>query len=358
MGIYKRSNSPYWLIRITSPSGRRIQRSAKTQDKKLAQQLHDKIKNELWAVDRLGKKQQRMWKEAAVRWVKERHYKRSLDKDIATIGWLDKHLAPLFLDDISRTKIEEIAEIKAKEGVKPRTVNNILQLIRSILRIARDEWEWLDKVPSVKLRKEPQGIVRWLTREEARRLIKELPPHLANAAIFSLATGLRAANVYKLKWCHIDFERKHAFVNWDQSKSKKPIPVPLNEDAMDVLHRIRAETNRILADKKYQFKVDEEHVFLYQGHPVKQLATRAWYFALDRAKIKNFRWHDLRHTWASWHVQNGTSLHELQQLGGWSCYNMVLRYAHLSSDQLTNAANRISGAKLVQHGDKGELDKL
>ena len=64
--------------------------------------------------------------------------------------------------------------------------------------------------------------------------------------------------------------------------------------------------------------------------------------ALVRAGIDNFRWHDLRHTWASWHVQSGTSLQELQQLGGWSDYEMVLRYAHLSSDHLRLAAERIT----------------
>ena len=61
-----------------------------------------------------------------------------------------------------------------------------------------------------------------------------------------------------------------------------------------------------------------------------------------RAGIENFRWHDLPHTWASWHVQNGTSLQELQQLGGWSSYDMVLRYAHLSSDHLKEAAAKVA----------------
>lgn len=69
---------------------------------------------------------------------------------------------------------------------------------------------------------------------------------------------------------------------------------------------------------------------------------KAWRAALKRAGIKNFRWHDLRHTWASWHVQSGTSLQELQVLGGWSSFDMVLRYAHLSSDHLRSAAERIS----------------
>ena len=70
--------------------------------------------------------------------------------------------------------------------------------------------------------------------------------------------------------------------------------------------------------------------------------------ALKDCKIVNFRWHDLRHTWASWHIQSGTSLQELQQLGGWSSFVMVLRYAHLSSEHLTNAARRIDDTILSQ----------
>jgi integrase len=76
--------------------------------------------------------------------------------------------------------------------------------------------------------------------------------------------------------------------------------------------------------------------------------TQAWRKALSRAGIKDFKWHDLRHTWASWHVQNGTSLQELQQLGGWATFEMVLRYAHLSSAHLKDAAERIYVTKTLQ----------
>jgi len=74
----------------------------------------------------------------------------------------------------------------------------------------------------------------------------------------------------------------------------------------------------------------------------------AWRNALSRAGIENFRWHDLRHTWASWHVQNGTSLQELQVLGGWASLEMVLRYAHLSGDHLKAAADRVPATFLLQ----------
>ncbi|MDF1683450.1 MAG: tyrosine-type recombinase/integrase [Legionellaceae bacterium] len=62
---------------------------------------------------------------------------------------------------------------------------------------------------------------------------------------------------------------------------------------------------------------------------------------------------NLRHTWASWHVQSGTSLQELQQLGGWSSFEMVLRYAHLSSDHLRSAANRIGSMMQLKVGVEG-----
>ena len=74
--------------------------------------------------------------------------------------------------------------------------------------------------------------------------------------------------------------------------------------------------------------------FTYQGKRIKQVSTKAWYLARARAGLTDFRFHDLRHTWASWHIQHGTPLFALQELGGWECERMVRRYAHLSADHL------------------------
>ncbi len=76
-------------------------------------------------------------------------------------------------------------------------------------------------------------------------------------------------------------------------------------------------------------------MFVYHGRPVYQTVTEAWRKALRRARISDFRWHDLRHTWASWHVQRGTPLQVLKELGGWETLEMVQRYTHLSADYLT-----------------------
>jgi integrase len=73
----------------------------------------------------------------------------------------------------------------------------------------------------------------------------------------------------------------------------------------------------------------------FNGKPIGQVNTEAWRKALKRAGIADFRWHDLRHTWTSWHVQAGTSLHVLQELGGWSDFKMVQRYAHMAPEHLS-----------------------
>ena len=172
------------------------------------------------------------------------------------------------------------------------------------MRKAEREWEWIERAPLIRMLKEDTKRVRWLTHEEAIRLIKELPSHLADIAAFSLATGLRKSNVTGLQWSEIDLVRRHALIHPDQAKTRKAIPVPLNEMAIEIIRK--------------QLGKHQQFVFTYKGNHIIQCNTKAWRNALKRAGIESFRWHDLRHTWASWRVQNGTSLQELQQLGGWT----------------------------------------
>ncbi|UUZ47105.1 site-specific integrase [Massilia sp. B-10] len=130
------------------------------------------------------------------------------------------------------------------------------------------------------------------------------------------------------QWSQVDLARGFAWIHPDQSKTRKAIAVPLNADAMRVL--------------TLQLGKHAAHVFTFKGEKVSQVSTAAWYKALKRASIENFRWHDLRHTWASWHVQNGTPLHVLQELGGWESEAMVRRYAHLSASHLAIGCHEVA----------------
>jgi integrase len=338
MAIYRRGTT--WWVRFTAPNGQRIRRSAGTEDKQKAQEYHDRLKAEQWRVYQLGEKPRRTWQEAAVRWLRDRDYKADHLRDKAKLRWLDRHLGGLYLDEISRDVIDRLADTKKCES-SPSTANRHLALIRAILRAARDDWEWIDKIPRIRLYPEPKKRVRWITQDEARQLLVQLPTHLADMAEFTLATGLRQRNVSYLRWDQVSLERRMAWIHADQAKSRKAIAVPLNADALRIIQRWQGK--------------HPDYVFVYQGHPVDRTSTKAWYAALERAGISDFRWHDLRHTWASWHVQQGTSLQELMELGGWASFEMVLRYAHLSGERLRGAVNRLEGTILTQSESEQHL---
>jgi integrase len=106
--------------------------------------------------------------------------------------------------------IERIAEAKLAEGCSNATVNRTLALLRAILRRADRDWEWIDRAPAVRLLKEPTRRIRFLTQDQAAALLRELPEHLRDMATFTLATGLRAANVTGLTWEQVNLERKQA----------------------------------------------------------------------------------------------------------------------------------------------------
>lgn len=193
----------------------------------------------------------------------------------------------------------------------------------------------MDSTPSVRLFPENAKRVRWLSHEESNRLIHELPEHLKSMVRFTLSTGLRESNVTRLQWDQIDMQRRCAWVHADQAKGKKAIAVPLNSDAIAVIRE--------------QIGKHKTHVFTYKGNPVTRANNHAWEKALMRAGITDFRWHDLRHTWASWHVQNGTPSHVLKELGGWADLTMVMRYAHLSCKHLEEYAGNSKGVTNLLH---------
>jgi len=323
-----------WWIDIRTPNGGRIRRSAGTADKALAQEFHDQLKAEAWRTARLGERPRRTWNDAVVRWLKEAAHKATIESDKAHLRWLDRFLGGRALDQINRGLIDRITDARVAEGVSNATVNRTLEVVRAILKKCVNEWEWLDRSPRVRMLKEPTRRIRFITCREAQRLLAELPAHLADMAAFTLATGLRRANVTGLQLTQVDLVRRQAWIHPDQAKARKAIAVPLNSEAV--------------ANVRKQIGRHATHVFSFKGKSIRQVSTKAWYQALKRAGIKDCRWQDLRHTWASWHVQNGTPLHALQELGGWESAEMVRRYAHLTVEHLAPYADRLAALRVVE----------
>ncbi|MXS76859.1 site-specific integrase [Nitrosomonas sp. JL21] len=258
----------------------------------------------------------------------ETQHKKSHHEDVAKINWLQQFFRGKYLDELTRDLIAKIGELKRQQST-PATANRLLALIRAILRRSALDWEWIDKPPVIKLYREAKRRVRYLSATQASMLIQELPQHLADMVTFSLATGLRRSNVTKLEWSQVDMQRNVAWIHGDQAKAGKPIHVTLNATAIAVLTR--------------QIGKHPRSVFSYKGKPITQVNTKAWYKALKRAGIKDFRWHDLRHTWASWLTQNGVPLNVIQEMGAWESAEMVRRYAHLAPEQFAQHARVLDG---------------
>ena len=324
--LYKRGKT--WWISFTTPNGQRIRRSAGTTEKAQAEELHDSLKAQAWRQVQLGDRPAYTWDDAGVRWLDERGYKATIQKDMEHLTWLQSYFRGKPLTEMNRSFIMEVLEIKKKE-TSPASANRVLALVRAVLRMCV-EWDWLDSAPKLRQYPENKRRVRWLTADEAARLLNELPDHLRDMAHFSLATGLRQSNVSGLLWEQVDLTRKVTWIHPDQSKNRKAIGVSLTDTAVAIIRR--------------QIGKNPIYIFTFKGQPIHQVNTKAWRNALKRAGINNFRWHDLRHTWASWHVQAGTPISRLQEMGGWESVEMVRRYAHLAPEHLAGDSANIEGA--------------
>ena len=325
-GVYRRANSRYWWIATTLPDGQRIRQSAGTEDRKEAEALLAKFKLEAFRAANFGIKPERSWQEAVVRYLTSKSTLRSF-RDVQRIcRMLDPYLGRLMLSQINGDIIWQVTQGELKRGNAVATVNRYLALVRSVLRMARDEWQWLDSVPKVRLLSGEVERDRWLTRAEADRLIAACAPHFAALVRFALATGCRAREITGLEWDRVDLARRTAWLN--RTKNGTPRGVPLNSDAIAVLEAERGK--------------HPVYCFTYRGEPIGwDVTNTAWRTALRKAGISDFRFHDLRHTWASWHRQAGTSCDELKDLGGWKTRSMVDRYAKFATENLAVAAARI-----------------
>lgn len=329
-GVYRRPDSRHWWICTTLPDGRRIRQSSGTEILEEAHALLAKLKLDAYRETHFGIKPKRSWQEAVVRYLAIKASLRSY-RDLQRIcRMLDPYLSVRTLDEITGDVIWSIVQKELKRGNKPATVNRYLALIRNLLRTARDEWQWIDNFPMIRPLPGEVERDRWLTREEANRLISVSPPHLAALIRFALSTGCRASEITGLGWERVDLDRQTAWLN--RTKNGTSRGVPLNADAVAVLKEVVGN--------------HPEFCFTYRGAPIRwDVTNTAWHTAIEKAGLTDVRFHDLRHTWASWHRQAGTSCDELKDLGGWKSRNMVDRYAKFATENLTVAAARIEQGK-------------
>ena len=180
MSLRKRGG--IWWVDVRAPNGERVRRTTETANKALAQEFHDRVKSELWRIAKLSDKPQHLWNEAVVRWLKEQSHKATAKEDVSKLRWLHRYLDGKDLTHITRATLDRIIDAKLALGHRNATVNRTLELVRAILRKCVNDWEWLDRAPKVRMLKEPTRRIRFLTQEDAQRLLQALPEHLAPCA--------------------------------------------------------------------------------------------------------------------------------------------------------------------------------
>ena len=325
MPLYRRPGSTHWWVRF-SVGGVRVRQSTGTSDKAAAERFETDARARAWRETHLGEVV-KTWADAASRWKIEKASKKSAWKDTQMLDWFCavESFKTLPLAEITPDVIAA-ARAKLAEGLSKNTVNKYMALLRSVLKASVD-WGWLTTAPKVPMYALAPTDPRWITQKQFQKLLEHLPAHQADIALFAVLTGLRRSNITGLTWDRVDLKRGTAFIPGSQAKGARGIAVPLSTEAVKLLKRLQG--------------THETYVFTYHGKPVYQLVTKAWRDARDAAGLPGLRFHDLRHTWASWQVQAETPLHAVQALGGWASHTMVQRYAHLSPGLLKKYANSV-----------------
>jgi integrase len=199
-----------------------------------------------------------------------------------------------------------------------------------LLRLAHEEWEAIENVPRIRLEKEPQGRLRWLTEGEITRLLdaaaKSRNKELRTAVILGLNTGLRRGELLGLTWERVDLSR--GVIRLELTKSGRRREVPMNDDSYRAL---------IGLDPKAAGRVFKTRYI-----------QTAYNNAVDAAQLDDVTFHTLRHTFASWAVMRGVTLKELQELLGHSSLAMTMRYAHLAPEHLRTAISRLEGLTSIE----------
>lgn len=331
-GIFQKPGSDSWWVRYTDASG--IYRREKAGTRGNAERLLTLRRNDAL----VGKKMPQTLRRRAVTFNEiaddaleySKQYKRSYTDDFYRMALLKQW----FGSRDAGTLTEREIEMRLSEAARERqwTAGNFNKY-RSLLMMTYREARRANKVTAntardVRRWRESGNRVRFLSRgenSEYERLVKAVrektPEHLADL-IFALNTGLRLSNQYTASYEMIDWQRN--VLDTPRTKNDEAVHTPLNETVISAIRSLPSYRERT------------GYLFRNQHHPEKRiLATEHWFKpALRRAGIKDFRWHDLRHTFASWLVQDGVPLNRVSELLGHKSLQMTMRYAHLAPSQL------------------------
>lgn len=256
-----------------------------------------------------------------------RVYKRSWRSDETSCKHLVAFMGDKYLTAITRGLVEQYQAIR-KDEVSLATVNIEIACLKKMMSKAVD-WDYLDSNPAAKVKKFKLNNARErvLSADEARALIECASPGIQPVLILALKTGMRKGEILSLKWEDVNFIK--SFIQIKDSKSGDPRKVPLSPAAREALKALPRPSDWIFYNPETK------------GH-IKNVGS-AFETACARADIKGLRFHDLRHTFATWYMENGGDVVALSKILGHHSLAMTMRYCNPTEGAMLRAVERMDG---------------
>ena len=356
-GLYRRADSPYYWASYVDVDGRRVRRSAGTADREEAEALLAKWRLESFRLRRWGAEPDRSFEDVMVQYLREAAGRPSLETIRIHVRQLRESFARRSMQSLKGADIMAHVARRRSEGVSDSTINRELEVLSAAINHVRHalEWDIPNPVPGRKLRKAPPRV-RWLTREEADRLIAAArgtrSPWLASLILLALHTGMRRGEMLGLEWARVDLKQGLVHLYDVHTKTARHRSVPLNRSAREAL----------LAQARFRAAhcPDSPWVFCKPDGSRIRDVHKGFRTARRKAGIEDFRFHDLRHTCAAWLVSTGVPLSEVRDLLGHTNVTMTERYAHLAPERVREAVQRLDRpwSRFGHAGDRTGSDDI
>jgi integrase len=337
-GLYKRKE--FWHI-DKQIFGSRICESTGTAELEEAERYLARRLEELRQASIYGVRPKRIFRQAATKFLLENQHKASIHDDAGHLKVLDKYIGDLPLEAVHIGSLQPFIAGRQQDGVKMRTINHGLQVVRRILNLAAGIWldeyglTWLQNAPKIKLLPEPDSRKPYpLNWEEQTRLFNELPLHLRHMALFAVNTGCRDREICFLRW------------EWEVSVPEIPdclvfvIPGKTVKNRDDRLVVLNSTARTVINEVRGQHP---EYVFTYQGKPVDRMLRSAWRKGRVRAGLPTVRVHDLKHTFGRRLRAAGVSFEDRQDLLGHRSGRITTHYSAAELNQLIAAVDKVCG---------------
>ena len=329
MPIYKRGE--IWYIDYAYQGKRHRKRIGRS--KKIAELTLSEIELKILRRENLGIREARKisfkdYSKEYLEYAKTNKAPKSYVCNVSQLRVMVPYFGDISLPDITAQMIEQYKAVRSAK-VKPATVNRALACLKNMFNKAIT-WGYAEQNPmkGVKLLKEPPGRLRFLDGSETDRLLRELPGEASGVVLFALNTGMRKSEILNLAWKDVNFANRHIMI--EKTKTNERRMVPMNGQVFDLLKSLEMDGR------------GSELVFINGAVNLR----KHFEAAVKRAGLENFVFHDLRHTFASHLVMNGTSIRAVQQLLGHKDITMTMRYSHLSQDHLQEAVNKLALKKV------------